>query len=106
MNSENEAKVAIDDDAPCKGGDGEVEDASDYEPSRACSASLMNTEELLIEAEEAIVFLEDDWDSLVAKAAEVKATLLSNDRDVLGGQGCVTLDAQLAILAEIFGDEL
>ena len=66
----------------------------------------LTTEELLVEAEEAIGFLEDDYDSLVAKATEVKANLLANDRASLGAQGCVALDAQLSLLEEIFGDDL
>jgi len=65
-----------------------------------------SVEELLTEAEEAIGFYEADYDELMAKATKLKAALLTNDRATLGAQGCVTLDAQLAVLAEIFGDDL
>jgi len=72
--------------------------------SKAPTKEQLN--ESLIEAEEAIGFLENDFDALVAKAAEIKETLLANDRTVLGPQGCVSLDAQIGILEEIFGDDL
>lgn len=62
--------------------------------------------ELLVDAEECIGFLEDDMEALVAVAAKLKAVLLTNDRASLGQQGCVTLDAQLAVLAEVFGNDL
>ncbi len=67
---------------------------------------VLSVEDSLIAAEEAIGFLEDDMDDLVACAASIKATLLLSDRDDLGPQGCVTLDAKLGVLSEIFGDDL
>lgn len=88
---------------------------------------VLSVEDSLVEAEEAIGFLEDDtealdeevdnlliangfleddMEALVSCAAARKATLLSSDRDSLGPQGCVGVDVQLELLNEIFGDDL
>lgn len=66
----------------------------------------MTLSELLVEAEEAIVFLEDDMDSLVAKAEEIKSSLESIDEAGLDRAGSSALTAQLNLLTEIFGDDL
>ncbi len=98
MNSENlNNEVKIDDPIVVVDEDNGEEDS---EPE------VLSIEDSLIAAEEAIGFLEDDFDDLVGCAAAIKATLLLSDRDDLGPQGCVTLDAKLGVLSDIFGDDL